>query len=219
MITSWSDMKFWNSGEWQVIEEKLDDLDKGNNTYCPSREHLFRALDVTPFQSTHVAIVGQDPYPNPKFATGIAFSVPVGIRKLPPTLDVIFEELLFDLHFERKNGNLEGWCKQGVLLWNATPTCLVWKSLSHQRWTEWTYLTKEIIEVLSEKGIVFVFLGNYAKTFSQYVTPENNTILHFSHPSPLGAMRGVNPFKGSRIFSTINDALVNQGLGTIDWRL
>ena len=218
MITDWKELKFWQSGEWQVIEERLDDLDRSNTTYCPLRNDLFAALRVCPYSNTHAIIVGQDPYPNPKYATGIAFSIPSSLRKFPPTLVTVLEELQNDLHFERKNGNLEGWCKQGVLLWNATPTCLAWKSNSHD-WTEWTYLTREIVDGLSQKGIVFVFLGRKAQHYAQYVNPANNAVLCYSHPSPLGSGRGTHPFKGSRVFSTINDALVNQGLPTIDWRL
>lgn len=199
MIETWKDLTWWNSGEYQVTEEKLDDLDKHSSSYCPAHSNLYAALDATPYANVRLSIMGQDPYPDPKFATGIAFSIPASLRKYPPTLEIMYEELQSDLHCTRKNGDLRGWCDQGVLLWNVIPTCLAWKSMSHA-WTEWTYLAKEIVERLSEKGIVFVFLGRVAQEYQRYVTPSNNRILVASHPSKLGARSGRHPFLGSRLF-------------------
>jgi uracil-DNA glycosylase len=215
-IETWDDLDFWRSGEWQVIEERLDALDQAGTTYCPERELMFSALDATPYASTRVCIVGQDPYPDPKFATGMAFSIPKSLRKFPPTLANILQEYCTDLHYDYpKNGSLEKWCEQGVLLWNCIPSCEAWKSMSHD-WTEWSYLTKEIVQRLSEKGIVFCFLGSVAQRYTQYVGDDNARIFLASHPSRLGARSGRNPFLGSRPYSSINSALKQ---GHIDWRL
>jgi len=221
-MSPWPELKWWSSGENQVIEEKLDALDKQGHPYSPSRECLYRALSLTSPETCKVAVVGQDPYPEARYCTGVAFSIPSSLRKYPPTLQVIYQELLNDLHFERKTGSLESWCNQGVLLWNSTPTYQA--SLSkpkvnlHAYWTEWTYLTKEIIETLSDKGIVFVLLGSRAREYSRYISLSNNYLIELGHPSPIG-YRANNPFKSSRLFSVVNDKLVNNGLQAIDWRL
>jgi len=219
MISNWDEMKFWGSGEWQLIQERLDDLESRKVLYNPQRQKLFDGLDSTPLSAVRVAIIGQDPYPDPAHATGIAFSVPPEIIKLPPTLVNIFRVYKDDLHYPQPTrGNLFKWTQRGVLLWNAVPSCLAYNSMSHD-WEEWSFLTKEIVETLSEKGIVFVFLGAVARRYVVYVNPDTNGIIETSHPSPRGANSGWKPFLESRLFSTINARLVEEGSEIIDWKL
>jgi uracil-DNA glycosylase len=223
MMETWEDLTYWRSGEWQVIEERLDDLEKANEFYCPRREHLFRALDETPLKEVKVLFMGQDPYPT-RTASGLAFDVPAG-APLPPTLVNIFDEYESDLHYPRpQNGELITWAKQGVLLWNAVPSCLLGTGWSHN-WPEWKVLTAEIIEVLREKGIVFVFIGHKARSFASMVNDYPNCkVIEVNHPSPRAQMTAKqkasgNGFKGSRLFTRINESLTELGLSPIEWRL
>jgi uracil-DNA glycosylase len=208
---NWKELKFWDSGEWQVIKEKLNDLKKKGITYNPERKDLFRALKETPFAETRVVIMGQDPYPNHNHATGIGFDVPIGTSPLPVTLQNIFKEYQDDLYLpEPISGCLVPWCRAGVLLWNAYPSCTAGRPGSHH-WDEWTYLTKEIMERLDENGnVVFCLLGTQAAKYSMYI--NRSPVIITSHPSALGVKYG---FKGSRIFREINRSL----LTPIDWRL
>lgn len=216
----WDDLNYWQSGEWQVIQEKIDDLEKANRVLCPRRENLFAALDATPFEATKVAIFGQDPYPTHSHACGLAFSVPKTVKTLPPTNLAITQEYQADLGLPNPgHGDLQSWAKQGVLLWNVIPSCEEGRSLSHADWHEWTYLTREIVETLSKRGIVFAFLGSRARDYTKFVDEKTNTIIVTSHPSPRGALKSNHPFVGSRLFSRINDALCSKGMGAIDWRL
>lgn len=211
----WKGLKFWQSGEWQVCEEELNDLDQRGVRYCPRRDQLFRALSLTPIARTKVAILGQDPYPNVVDATGVAFSVPKVRYPYPSTLRNILAEYYKDLHYPYvATGCLEDWCKRGVLLWNVYPLVYPGRPGSCH-WTEWSYLTHEIVEVLHAKGTLLVSLGNIA---NQFIVNRDNT-MHFSHPSPLGHNKGSNPFTGSRLFTTINDRLCQKDIEPIDWRL
>lgn len=228
MINHWEQMKYWESGDWQAAREKLDNID---GYFNPSRDNLFRALDLTPFESVKVCIVGQDPYPNPSHATGVAFSIPKDLKVYPPTLANILVEYMKDLEVQvPTSGNLEKWCSEGVLLWNATPTCATWKPASHSDWEEWVPLTREIVWSLSaRKGVVFAFLGARAREYAKLVDTTqkngtaNNCCLETSHPSPLSASPkkryAVPPFRGSRLFSTINAKLRSMKKETVDWSL
>jgi len=214
----WPQLNFWKSGEWQVVEERLHDLEKQRIPYNPGRERLFAALNEVPFDDVRVAIIGQDPYPQSKFATGVAFSIPPDLKEYPSSLVNIFTEYANDLHYPYPTtGDLTRWCGAGVLLWNSIPSCLTSKPASH-RWSEWEFLTKEIVENLNEKGIVFIFLGAIAREFKKY-TDDRSKVIEASHPSPLGVLSKKTPFFGSRIFTTANTLLVEQGLEPIDWRL
>lgn len=211
---------FFNSGEWQVCDERLADLAAAKIVFCPSRENLFRALDLTPLEKAKVVIVGQDPYPNPKHATGVAFSIPKKVKEIPRTLVNIMREYSDDLHYPfPKHGNLEKWCKQGVLLWNATPTCEQGKPGSHADWPEWTYLNREICQQASKQGVVFALLGRVAQECRKYIDEGKSTVLEVSHPSPRGVLHSRSPFLGSRLFTTINQELNKLGKGPVDWRL
>lgn len=226
-IKGW-ELDFFNSGEWQVCDERLKDIEKvsrriGRSGYNPGRSQLFRSLRSLPSDEVRCAIIGQDPYPNPEFATGLAFDVGPGLLpgQYPPTLKTFLGEYSTDLGLPvPSKGDLSGWNtpKGGVLLWNAIPSCRSGLSLSHD-WPEWACLTKEIVTVLATKGIVFALLGQVARRSVSAISTSNNHIIVTSHPSPRGSMASRNPFIGSRLFSTINDKLSDQGLEVIDWKL
>jgi len=214
-------LDYWKSGEWQVVNERLKDMERANVGYNPRRTNLFAALSRTSLDDVVCAIIGQDPYPQGGFATGYAFSIPRSVepRDFPPTLRTIFSEYHSDLGYPiPDHGDLGRWSDQGVLLWNAIPSCRSGVSLSHD-WEEWSWLTREIITKLSHKGIVFAFLGGVARRYLEYVDLTNNEVILTSHPSPRGSRASKTPFEGSRLFTTINDKLLNQGLKAIDWRL
>jgi uracil-DNA glycosylase len=213
------DLAYWATGECQVVEERIADDLKMGFTVNPVGAQRYRSMAVVPFAEVRVAIFGQDPYPSPEHATGIAFSVPEGCKVLPQTLTNIYAEYSNDLHLNPpKTGCLEKWWKQGVFLWNVIPTCRAHKSLSHD-WEEWHPLTQEIVKKLSDKGVVLVFLGGKARQFAQFADPKECEILEFSHPSPRASRASNKPFFGSRMFTTINASCVKLGLEPIDWRL
>jgi uracil-DNA glycosylase len=220
MIYPWK-LDYWQSGEWQVCNERLKDMEKSHIQFCPERRSLFESLRTLPLGEVQVAIIGQDPYPNPEFATGLAFSIPPDVApgRFPQTLRCIFKEYNADLGYDiPSSGELTRWAAQGVLLWNAIPSCRAGCSLSHD-WEEYSYLSKEIVERLSARGIVFAFLGTVARRYLDYVDLTKNEVILTSHPSPRGSRASKTPFEGSRLFSTINDKLNSQGLSPINWRL
>jgi len=226
MSFPWPHLPFWNSGECQVCMEKLDDLQKARVLYTPSRRDLFKALSAVKAEDVKVCIVGQDPYPNSSHATGFAFSVPDNVTTFPPTLVNILKEYHEDLGYpEPKSGNLQKWIDQGVLLINAVPVCAMVKLSDGTRVNgaaidEWSYLIKDIVEDLSPRVICFAFLGRVARENAKYVDTEISEVIETSHPSPRGSLNSSSPFIGSRLFSTINDRLVQKlGQKAIDWRL
>jgi len=221
MTHPWSSMKWWDSGERQAAEEKLDDDIRAGHLCTPERRSLYRSLSVTPEPNVRVAIIGQDPYPTAGMATGVAFSVPREVSRdaWPQTLRIILAEYASDLGYCLPgNGDLTGWADKGVLLWNAIPVCRVGKSLSCD-YEEWNYLTGEIIDRLSARGIVFALLGGIAQRFESRIGAVDNRVIRVSHPSPRGIRSSNTPFTGSRLFSTINAKLVELGKEKIDWEL
>lgn len=218
-MNPWS-LDYWKCGEYQVVQERLNDLQQKGVLVNPHSSRRFRALALTPFSDVRVVLLGQDPYPDPKYATGLAFSIPPTEQQYPPTLHNLFKEYQTDLGYPLPiAGDLTPWAVHGVLLWNVIPTCTAYHSLSHD-WPEYELLTQEIVSKLSKRAEppVFIFLGGRARRFTAYVE-SGCDVIETSHPSPRASRSSKHPFFGSRIFTTANARLSEAGIETIDWRL
>ena len=172
-----------------------------------------RALSLD-FKDAKVLILGQDPYPNPIYPTGFAFSVPSGTQKIPASLKNIFKELNTDLEIKTSgSGDLTPWSDQGVVLLNRSLTCRLNESNSHVE-SGWRTFTERCVELLAEAGVVAILWGNGAQECSKYFAADK--LITSPHPSPLSAHRG---FFGSKPFSRANTALTAAGKTAIDWSL
>lgn len=188
-----------------------------NKIIYPPGSLIFNAFEKTPFEKVKVVILGQDPYHNPGQANGLSFSVQDGVQ-LPPSLLNIFKELKSDLGIEiSKNGNLEKWAEQGVLLLNASLTVRKNEPGSHGR-AGWLTFTDHVIEKISseKEGIVFLLWGNFAQAKQELIDETKHFVLRAAHPSPLSAARG---FFGCKHFSKTNDILMKEGQEPVDWKL
>ena len=178
---------------------------------------IFNAFNKTPFSKVEVVLLGQDPYHNKGQAHGLSFSVPDGIPK-PPSLINIFKELENDLGIPPpKNGNLEKWATQGVLLLNASLTVRQNEPASHSK-IGWLQFTDTVISKISEnkQGIVFLLWGKFAQEKQSLIDETKHYVLKAAHPSPFSAERG---FFGCKHFSKTNELLVLQHKKPIDWKL
>ena len=107
----------------------------------------FRALRFGGPDAVKVVVFGQDPYPKPGHADGLAFSAGHG---KPASLRRIFQVLAEDrpgLRAARRSWKLDGWARQGVLLLNPTLTVEVGRIGSHLD-CGWQALTSEIVKIL-----------------------------------------------------------------------
>ena len=182
----------------------------------PEEKNVFRALELTPFESVKVVILGQDPYHGFGQAHGLSFSVQKGIP-LPPSLRNIYKELQEDLGGELPTeGDLSHWAKQGVLLLNTVLTVEEGNANSHKG-MGWETLTNRLIESLNELNhpVIFILWGKPAQDKKKLITNPSHVILKAPHPSPLSAYRG---FFGSKPFSKVNEILIQQGQTPIRWK-
>ena len=183
----------------------------------PKSNEWFRALDLTPLDQVRVVILGQDPYHGPGQAHGLCFSVRPDVQ-LPPSLGNIFKELQSDLGLKpARNGFLEPWAKQGVLLLNSVLTFDMGRAASHRE-QGWERFTDAIIREVNAKTepVVFMLWGSYAQRKAAFVEGSRHLVLKAPHPSPLSAHGG---FFGCRHFSKANAFLQSHGCAPIDWAL
>jgi uracil-DNA glycosylase len=183
--------------------------------FLPDGERIFAAFQQ-PFDAVRVLVVGQDPYPTPGHAIGLAFSVGAGVRPFPRSLQNIFREYQQDLGLPPPtSGDLTPWVEQGVLLLNRSLTVAPGAPASH-RGKGWEEVTEGAIDALVGRGgpLVAVLWGRDARALA----PRLGAVprVESPHPSPMSADRG---FFGSRPFSRVNALLAEQGARPVDWRL
>ncbi len=183
----------------------------------PKGSEWFHALDATPRDSVRVVILGQDPYHGEGQAHGLCFSVKHGVKP-PPSLINIFKELHDDLGLATpRQGNLESWARQGVLLLNAVLTVEAGRAAAHQG-KGWERFTDAVVRLVNDgpRPVVFILWGSYAQKKAAFVDRGRHLVIASAHPSPLSAHNG---FFGSKPFSKANAFLVAHGQAPIDWGL
>jgi uracil-DNA glycosylase len=183
--------------------------------FLPAPDNIFRAFK-TPLKDVKVLIVGQDPYPDPRYPVGLSFSVKPEVRPIPQSLQNIYQEIVTDVGGTAPtNGDLSNWAEQGVMLLNRTLTVQAGKPNSHQG-KGWEQITETAIKALNgrDQPLVAILWGNNARQLRPFLTNPKVKIIESTHPSPLSAHRG---FFGSRPFSQTNDYLVKNGLAPVKW--
>ena len=205
----WDDLPFF-ARDWPAIAARLAAEPR---PWQPAPDRLFRALELTPPGAVRVVILGQDPYPSPGRAMGLAFSYPPGVRPAH-SLANILRELAEDTGIARADGDLMGWARQGVLLLNTVLSVPVGATDGHRNFG-WQRLAGEVLARVSRRPTAFLLWGRPAAAVAApHLSEPGHLVLHSPHPSPLSARRG---FFGSRPFSRVNDWLVARGEPPIDW--
>lgn len=185
---------------------------------CPSLENVFRAYELTAPEDVKVVIMGQDPYHTPGMAHGLSFST-LG-SKLPPSLRVIFDELVDSglTSRRREEKNLTDWAEQGVLLLNSVLTTETGKPLAHGTWG-WQKFTGKTIEYLATRPEPTIFMMWGANAFNivkaHAIAANNNHFLESYHPA--AQLYGRHSFVGNRHFIKANEILVSKNLTPIIW--
>jgi uracil-DNA glycosylase len=213
----WADLPFFQDGSAERLASALDAKVAAGQRLLPAPLDLLNALRLTPLEKVRAVILGQDPYPTPGDAHGLAFSVNPGVA-IPRSLGNIIKEMASDLGLPRPaHGNLAAWAGQGVLLLNTCLTVEAGKAGSH-RGLGWESLTDQMIQAVSQNcnAAVFMLWGADAQKKAPLIDGARHCVIKTAHPSPLSARRG---FFGSRPFSTANAWLKARGRGEIDWRL
>lgn len=112
-----------NSVEVQEFMNNPDIMRAVKESTSPVFDNIFNALNLVSYDDVRVLILGQDPYPNPLHAHGLAFSsknktTPGSLRNIFKALDSLYGSSLVD----KKNNDLTPWAESGVLLLNTALT-------------------------------------------------------------------------------------------------
>src|SRR5665647_3514617 len=199
-----------------------DIYDKSPVTVFPERSDLFRAFHLTRLEDVRAVILGQDPYPRPKQAHGLAFSVPNGVA-IPRSLKTIYTNLENDpaIQISRPhNGDLTSWAKNGVLLLNTALIVEEGGPGSHAR--RWKHFTDLVLQVINEEcaHVAFLLWGSHAirKATSIPINEPPHKVIRSAHPAARGKTNEER-FKDCHPFSEANDFLTSHQLEPVTWDL
>ena len=205
---SWQPLFAEHNSELAQIQEVIT-----GKRIAPAYENVLRVFTY-PINHYRAVIVGQDPYPTPGYATGLAFSVSPQVTKLPASLNNIFTEYISDTGFSfPANGDLSNWADNGVALMNSSLTLNLADKTEHLK-IGWQRITTAALDVLASHGAVAILWGSHAQKMGSEF-PDTHKF-ESVHPSPLSAYRG---FFGSKPFTKCNQMLISSGQVPINWHL
>ncbi len=182
-------------------------LGRAPASYNPARADVFAAFRATPFDKVRVVIIGQDPYPNPDYATGLAFATPIG-QPMGKSMAMIYCAIATDLGGKiPTHGNLDHLTQQGVFLLNRMLTFSK-NDLTVHRNAGWQVFTQAVVTLLasSERPIHFMLWGKKAQKIKLPPDYPERLIHKAPHPSPLNI--NSEEFRICRHFSKVNAILV-----------
>lgn len=209
-----------HTGDWAALPFFRDDLPRIDaalaadpRLHLPAPDRVFAALEMTQPDDVRVVILGQDPYPTPGHAHGLAFSAEPQVWPLPRSLANIYREMQDDLGAAPPNADLRFWARQGVLLLNAVLTVPAGDANGHKA-LGWQRLTAQVLGRIADAPRAFLLWGKQAQAAAADIDGARHLKIETAHPSPLSARRG---FFGSRPFSRVNAWLRAQGHSPINW--
>jgi uracil-DNA glycosylase len=206
----------------EVLDDTLSKIIKTGGKLCPDHPHkILRCLRLDP-DLIKVVIIGQDPYPQPGVATGLAFAIKEG-NPSQPSLNILLREMWEEYNCpggdDTFDGSLEQWESQGVLLLNSSLSCEQFKPGSHAK--VWEEFIEGLLMILNDfkitrkemTSLVFVFLGKQAQLFDSEISEK----LHYklSRYHPVAEIHGSNKFTG--FYKEVNKCLEESGQKQINW--
>lgn len=200
----------------RLLRRRLRKEKEMGHVIYPKTKKIYEALNRTALQDVKVVIVGQDPFPQPGRAHGLAFSVANGNRH--GSLGNIIAEVERDIGSvpENYNGCLIPWAEQGVLLLNTVLTVRQGCPGKHKDWG-WECFTTRIIQTINRERehIVFMLWGKEAQEKIPAIDWHRHKLLVANHPV---APNPTRPFPGCSHFSRANSYLAEHGQTQICWQ-
>ena len=206
---------FLLSEEFAGILKHLYETSSKGRRFTPTLKDLFRAFEECPYDELKIVMVGQDPYPQPDVANGIAFCC-AKTGKIQASLKHMFhdiEKTVYPNGYEW-NPDLSRWSRQGILMLNTALTCEIGKAGSHAEL--WRPFMTNLFDMLGNynSGLIYVFMGNKAKQWHSAVPPTNYKYFT-THPAAASYNGGV--WDSGNLFNNISTVIEKNYGETIIW--
>lgn len=198
------------SNDFLNILKKLAEFSADGKNFTPSIKQLFNAFYECPLDKLKVIIVGQDVYPQPGVADGIAFSCS---NKMKPevSLKYIQKAIIQTVYQDDRvlSPDLRYLSNQGVLLINTAFTTEINKIGKHIEL--WKPFFAFLVDIMP-KDVLWVFLGAKAQVYIPFV----NNYLTATHPAYAAYSRS-HQWDCGDVFNKINEWLEQRSQTKIKW--
>lgn len=190
---------------------------RDNRRFTPVIKQLFRAFEECPYNDLKVVMIGQDPYPYPGVADGIAFSCG-NDGKVQASLRYMFKEIEDTVYPNQGytwDPDLARWSKQGILMLNIALTTTI--NRVGQHYILWQPFLAYLFDILSfnNSGLIYVFMGKKAQEWAKSI-PDNNWKLMCSHPA-YAAHHNQEKWDSGDIFNKTSDLVLKHYKYKIIW--
>jgi uracil-DNA glycosylase len=219
----WSDLLkgFLRSSDFEKIIAFLIKENESGRRFTPALKQIFRAMELCPVDKVKVVMIGQDPYPQPAVADGIAFSCgntgkpEASLRYILNSIETTVPPEDKDFVEESERCDLSRWSKKGVLLMNAALTTEVTKTGKHS--DIWRPFLEYVIDMLNFKqsGLVWVLMGKQAQSFESLIG-EHHMVFTTTHPAYAAYLRSPS-WDCNDVFNKVNKQLLEYKKEKILW--
>lgn len=200
-----------------------------HNAYNPTDAQDIYKVFETDISKIKVVILGEEPHPNPKYATGLAYTMPNQEWIPSADIQIMYRELIRSLG----SFNQEKWVEQGVFLLNASLTVERGKPGSHRHiWRD--FIGNIISQISHENPCIWFLWGDYAKSFRPYINYKIDTSQYnrdtisripigkggnvvFQAEHPTSELTNKKGFLGCDHFYMANKILTKQRIQNITW--
>jgi len=214
----------WDRGLYTfLISSRFDDLlfkllreAQDGKRFVPQIKYIFRPFEVCHLTDVRVVIMGQDPYPYANVPDGLAFSCSLKPR-VEKSLEIMFKainETVYNKENISKDGNLQRWADQGVLLLNSALTTSMGVPGTHHK--IWSPVIANVLDtiIFNKPDTCFVLIGKYAKDWDDYI-PGSFMKIKLTHPAA-SAYNDV-PWEHENCFNRVNQHLISLNQEPIVW--
>lgn len=190
---------------------------RAGKRFTPPVKQMFRAFEECPLSNLKVVVIGQDPYPQPYVADGIAFSCS-NIGKPEASLRYIFKAIEDTIPNENSylwDPDLARWSNQGVLMLNTALTTTIHKTGTHyELWKPFLTFLFDFLTV-NNPGLVYVFMGKKAQEWAESI-PDYAPRIFTTHPAS-AAYKDLPYWECNDMFNEVNKLVKTQFNDQITW--
>lgn len=179
----------------------------------PESENLFRSFEID-LNSLKIVLMAMSPYPQVVDGKYKSNGIALDCRNyggISPSLSKLYEAIEDDMYeglcleCNRENPSLQYLVDQGMMLTNASLTCIKDNPSSHDEL--WKPFWQKVFDkvFLTQTGLIFIFMGKQAEFYEQYTNVLAHHVLKCEHPVKSSYER--RKMKHNNVFSQANELL------------
>ena len=177
--------KLLNSTYMSNVMKFIHEFYKSTGVPRPRQSEIFQVFRQVAFSEVKVVILTAEPLKNFK-GNGVALATNEREYNSPSCITEMVERCVEDTVYNGINPSfdltLEPWLMQGVFPLHASLTTTITAKDGYKN--VWKEFTRSVLKVLSNsnKGIVFIFLGEDVKEYVSLINKKHNHVLEYQSP-------------------------------------